>query len=210
MCRTAFRLNAVRTDSDLPYRKKSFLPRLAGSRLIRFLLVQSASGLILTESGSYRVTQDHIATAWQALSYYHFIIRHDAASIATCSEEAEKTERAFTTDQKRWLKDLRDKDPGLKHLWLAQEIQDRFGGNFLSRSTVTDWLKPNAIKRVYTPDTYNQKRRDLETIPSSSMYQLHKPTMTGGSSPWKTLIDYLEKDDMTPTKAAKACENFYR
>ena len=60
--------------------------------------------------------------------------------------------RVFTTDQKRWLIDLRDKNPGLKQLRLAQEFQDKVGGDLLSGSTVRDWLKPDAVMRVYTPD----------------------------------------------------------
>ena len=59
--------------------------------------------------------------------------------------------RVFTTDHKRWLVDLHDKNPGLQHLRLPHEFQNNFGGDSLSSSTVSDWLKP-AGKIVYTSD----------------------------------------------------------
>ena len=73
--------------------------------------------------------------------------------------------RVFTTNQKRWLIDLRDKNPGLKHLRLAQGFQDKFGGDLLSSLTVSDWLKPNAVNNIYTLDSATCTGRNQEPFP---------------------------------------------
>ena len=52
----------------------------------------------------------------------------------------------FATDQKRWLKDLRESHPKFKRSRPAQEFRDDFGGDILSRSTVSDWLKRDAVQ----------------------------------------------------------------
>ena len=52
----------------------------------------------------------------------------------------------FTTDQKRWLVELRENNHEFKRSRLAQGFKDDFGGDLLSRSTVSDWLKRNAVK----------------------------------------------------------------
>ena len=74
---------------------ESFLPSLAGFRLIRSPFARTASRMKWTESGGYRITQNHKAGHSQALSHYYFIIRPDAPSIATCSEEAEDSARFY-------------------------------------------------------------------------------------------------------------------
>ena len=69
-----------------------------------------------------------------------------------------ETVRVFTTDQKLWLIDLSDKNPEFEHIRLAQKIRDKFGGDLLSSSTVSDWLKRVAVKRVHAPDTRYTRR----------------------------------------------------
>ena len=53
-----------------------------------------------------------------------------------------------TTEQKRWLIDLRNDNPDFKHSRLAEEFKEKFGGVLLTSSTVSDWLKPAAVKKV--------------------------------------------------------------
>ena len=53
-----------------------------------------------------------------------------------------------TTEQKCWLIDLRNDNPDFKHSRLAEEFKEKFGGVLLTRSTVSDWLKPAAVKKV--------------------------------------------------------------
>ena len=65
-------------------------------------------------------------------------------SVLQPARKKQKTVRVFTTDQKRWLIYLRDKNPGVQQMRLAQEVRDTFSGDWLSSSTVSDWLKPDA------------------------------------------------------------------
>ena len=60
----------------------------------------------------------------------------------------QKTVRAFTTDQKYWLIELRDNNSGLRHSKLEQDFKDKYGGDLLRCSTVSDWLKPAAVRKV--------------------------------------------------------------
>ena len=56
--------------------------------------------------------------------------------------------RVFTTDQKCWLMELREINPESKRSILAQEFKDTLGSDLLSRSTVRDWLKRDAVKML--------------------------------------------------------------
>ena len=60
----------------------------------------------------------------------------------------QKTTRVFTTDQKGWLIELRENNPPFKHARLAEELKDKYGGDVLRSSTVSDWLKPAATRKV--------------------------------------------------------------
>ena len=63
----------IRTIFGPPEISKLFRICSAGLRLTRTPIGQSISGLKLTESGSYRITQKHKAAASQGLSYYYYI-----------------------------------------------------------------------------------------------------------------------------------------
>ena len=73
-------------------------------------------------------------------------------------KQKHKTVRVFTTDQKLWLVDLRNNNPKLEHIRLAQEVPHKFDGDLLSISTVSDWLKRVAVKRVHAPDERHTRR----------------------------------------------------
>ena len=122
----------------------------AGFRLIGPPIGQSTTGLKLTESVSKRITKK------QPLDDLYLIIILLLGTMLLVLEPPgtkQKTARVFTIDQKLWLIELRIKNPGFKRLRLPQGFQDKFGGDFLSSLTVSDWLEPDADKRVYKPDT---------------------------------------------------------
>ena len=60
----------------------------------------------------------------------------------------QKTVRVFTTDQKRWLIELSENNPEFRHSRLAQDFKDECGGDVWPSSTVSDWLKPAAVRKV--------------------------------------------------------------
>ena len=88
------------------------------------------------------------------------------------AQKKQKTVLFYTTDWKRWLIDLRDKNPGFQHLRFAQVFRDKFGGDLLSSLTVSDWLKPTAAKRAYMPETC-RKRAGQATDAPDSLFQLY-------------------------------------
>ena len=59
-----------------------------------------------------------------------------------------KKQRVYSIDQKRWLIELRENNPEFKHARLAEEFKDKYGGDQLRSSTVSDWLKPAAVRKV--------------------------------------------------------------
>ena len=62
------------------------------------------------------------------------------------SLKKQRTLRIFLIDQKRWLVDLRENSHEFKRCELHQDIKDNFGGDLLSRSSVSDCLKRDAVK----------------------------------------------------------------
>ena len=51
-------------------------------------------------------------------------------------------------EQKIWFLDLRVEHPSWTSARLAEAFKEKFGGDLLKRSTVSDWLKPDAIRKV--------------------------------------------------------------
>ena len=74
----------------------------------------------------------------------------------------QRSTRVFSIDQKRWLIELRENNPEFKHARLAQELKDKHGGDQLCSSTVSDWLKPAAVRKVLeqsSKDSVSSKKK---------------------------------------------------
>ena len=75
------------------------------------------------------------------------------------------------TGQKLWLIDRRDRNPDSKHNKLAQELKDKFRGNLLSSSTVSDWLKRSKILVKISEDVVSYVHVELEKTSLLNLYR---------------------------------------
>ena len=58
----------------------------------------------------------------------------------------QRTLRVFPANPKRWLTELSENNHDFKQSKLAHELEENFSVALLSRSTVSDWLKRDAVK----------------------------------------------------------------
>lgn len=100
-----------------------------------------------------------------------------------------KAKRIVTLEQKGWFLDQHRDHPGWKHGRLAFEFQKQYGGDLLKTSTISDWLKPDAQKKVRewmstvasggkrTDQTYRKREplcKALETTLARWMFEKEK------------------------------------